>query len=172
MCLSRPFFLTPSFSSLLCLPLPPPSAHFHPFTPGTSASIQALVGYLLTFPQDPRAEEIIRSVRKAGHFIRSIQRADGSWYGSWAVCFCYGKWFNLHIHVITQVNNTMPLGLYKYVSRRHFIEVLTHVYIPPSSLSSPLRYVVRCRCPRRRHRHGTVHSLPEATTRTPRRHQR
>lgn len=28
-------------------------------------------------------------------FIRSIQRADGSWYGSWAVCFTYGCWFGM-----------------------------------------------------------------------------
>lgn len=25
----------------------------------------------------------------------SIQRADGSWYGSWGVCFTYGIWFGL-----------------------------------------------------------------------------
>lgn len=24
-------------------------------------------------------------------FIRSIQRPDGSWYGSWGVCFTYGE---------------------------------------------------------------------------------
>lgn len=23
----------------------------------------------------------------------SIQRADGSWYGNWGVCFTYGTWF-------------------------------------------------------------------------------
>ena len=28
-------------------------------------------------------------------FIRSIQRPDGSWYGSWAVCFTYGIWFGV-----------------------------------------------------------------------------
>ena len=26
-------------------------------------------------------------------FIISIQRKDGSWYGSWGVCFTYGTWF-------------------------------------------------------------------------------
>ena len=25
----------------------------------------------------------------------SIQRADGSWYGSWAICFTYGTWFGI-----------------------------------------------------------------------------
>lgn len=28
-------------------------------------------------------------------FIKSIQRPDGSWYGSWGVCFTYGTWFGL-----------------------------------------------------------------------------
>ena len=96
--LSHPFFLIPS--------LPPPPAPFRPLTPGTSASIQALVAYLLTFPQDPRAEEIVRSVRKAGHFIRSIQRADGSWYGSWAVCFCYGTCLKYTYRTRTQCDSS------------------------------------------------------------------
>ena len=28
-------------------------------------------------------------------FIRGIQRPDGSWYGSWAVCFTYACWFGV-----------------------------------------------------------------------------
>lgn len=33
--------------------------------------------------------------RVAESFIRSIQREDGSWYGSWAVCFTYACWFGV-----------------------------------------------------------------------------
>ena len=28
-------------------------------------------------------------------FMRTIQRKDGSWYGSWAVCFTYACWFGV-----------------------------------------------------------------------------
>lgn len=34
-----------------------------------------------------------RSIDAGTSFIRSIQRPDGSWLGSWAVCFCYAIWF-------------------------------------------------------------------------------
>ena len=27
--------------------------------------------------------------------MRTIQRKDGSWYGSWAVCFTYACWFGV-----------------------------------------------------------------------------
>ena len=28
-------------------------------------------------------------------FLKKIQQKDGSWYGSWAVCFTYGCWFGV-----------------------------------------------------------------------------
>lgn len=28
-------------------------------------------------------------------YVKSIQKADGSWYGNWAVCFTYATWFGL-----------------------------------------------------------------------------
>ncbi|CAM4918016.1 unnamed protein product [Rotaria socialis] len=31
--------------------------------------------------------------RRGIEFIKNSQRIDGSWYGSWAVCFTYGTWF-------------------------------------------------------------------------------
>ncbi|GLT66452.1 hypothetical protein SLA2020_388170 [Shorea laevis] len=33
--------------------------------------------------------------RKAINFIEGIQLADGSWYGSWGVCYTYGTWFGI-----------------------------------------------------------------------------
>ena len=59
------------------------------------ASMTGLSSYLSKFPNDPRCDEISNSVRRGREFIKSIQRADGSWYGSWACCFAYGCWFGL-----------------------------------------------------------------------------
>jgi cycloartenol synthase len=33
------------------------------------------------------------ALKRAEAFVRRVQRADGSWYGSWGVCFTYGTWF-------------------------------------------------------------------------------
>eukprot|EP00268_Persea_americana_P017365 TRINITY_DN18367_c0_g1_i3.p1 TRINITY_DN18367_c0_g1~~TRINITY_DN18367_c0_g1_i3.p1 ORF type:complete len:174 (+),score=28.61 TRINITY_DN18367_c0_g1_i3:664-1185(+) len=35
-------------------------------------------------------------INKAVNFIEKIQESDGSWYGSWAVCFTYGTWFGVN----------------------------------------------------------------------------
>jgi hypothetical protein len=32
-------------------------------------------------------------MQRGRDFLLSIQRLDGSWYGSWAVCFTYGTWW-------------------------------------------------------------------------------
>jgi len=61
----------------------------------TSASLTALVEFLHHFPETPRASEIKMSINRGRTFIRRIQRMDGSWYGSWACCFCYGCWFGV-----------------------------------------------------------------------------
>ncbi|CAM9367121.1 unnamed protein product, partial [Phaeothamnion confervicola] len=63
----------------------------------SSASLTALRAFRARFPgaTEPRAAEIDLAVRRGDRFIRSIQRADGSWYGSWAVCFTYGTWFGI-----------------------------------------------------------------------------
>ena len=33
--------------------------------------------------------------RRAYEWLADVQRSDGSWYGSWGVCFCYGTWFGI-----------------------------------------------------------------------------
>jgi len=58
------------------------------------ASLTALVDFAEHFP-DHRSDDIRRSIEKGRTFLRSIQRDDGSWYGSWACCFCYGIWFGI-----------------------------------------------------------------------------
>ena len=60
----------------------------------TMASMTALVEFRELFPEH-RAEEIEHAVAKGVDFIKSIQREDGSWYGSWACCFTYGCWFGI-----------------------------------------------------------------------------
>ncbi|CAM9575647.1 unnamed protein product [Chrysoparadoxa australica] len=60
----------------------------------TCASLTALVKFSQRYPNH-RAAEIARSVSRARTFIKSIQRKDGSWYGSWGVCFTYGTWFGI-----------------------------------------------------------------------------
>uniref|UniRef100_A0A448YVA5 Terpene cyclase/mutase family member n=1 Tax=Pseudo-nitzschia multistriata TaxID=183589 RepID=A0A448YVA5_9STRA len=58
------------------------------------ASLTALADFAEHFP-DHRADDIRRSIDKGRSFLKSIQRDDGSWYGSWACCFCYGIWFGI-----------------------------------------------------------------------------
>ncbi|MCF6342022.1 MAG: terpene cyclase/mutase family protein [Bacteroidales bacterium] len=60
----------------------------------SSAVMQGLKKFGQTFP-NYRKHEIKQSIQKGLHFIKSIQREDGSWYGSWGVCFTYGTWFGI-----------------------------------------------------------------------------
>lgn len=64
----------------------------------SSACITALKAFLNS--SDPevsthRTAEIIHAIHAGKEFIKSIQRSDGSWYGSWGVCFIYGTWFGI-----------------------------------------------------------------------------
>ena len=58
------------------------------------ATLTALVDFHKHYP-DHRSFEIQHAVDKGRDFLKSIQRPDGSWYGSWACCFCYGCWFGV-----------------------------------------------------------------------------
>lgn len=60
----------------------------------SSACITALKGFAKALPGH-RSAEIINAIEAGRRFIKSIQRTDGSWYGSWAVCFTYGSWFGI-----------------------------------------------------------------------------
>lgn len=60
----------------------------------TSACIQGLKKFAHYFP-DYRKEEIKKAIERGALFITKKQRSDGSFYGSWAVCFCYGTWFGV-----------------------------------------------------------------------------
>jgi squalene/oxidosqualene cyclase-like protein len=60
----------------------------------TSACVTALEHFTQRYPNH-RARDVKKSIGLARRFLRSIQRPDGSWYGSWGVCFTYGTWFGI-----------------------------------------------------------------------------
>ncbi|GAB2289843.1 CRISPR-associated protein 1 [Dionaea muscipula] len=66
----------------------------YPYVECTSAAIQALASFKKSYPGH-RREEIENCIDKAVRFIQKIQEPDGSWYGSWGVCFAYGTWFGI-----------------------------------------------------------------------------
>ncbi len=58
----------------------------------TSACVQALGAWRRSRGGDPR---IARAIARGADFLRRAQRPDGSWEGSWGVCFSYGTWFGV-----------------------------------------------------------------------------
>nr|WQY91015.1 OSC6 [Euphorbia humifusa] len=66
----------------------------YPYVECTSAAVQALTSFRKLHPEH-RRDEIESCIEKAIKFIEKIQAADGSWYGSWGVCFTYGTWFGV-----------------------------------------------------------------------------
>lgn len=64
------------------------------YTELTSSSVQALAHFQRTFPQH-RSAEVSKAIAAGVEYVRAQQRDDGSWYGSWAVCFTYGCWFGV-----------------------------------------------------------------------------
>jgi lanosterol synthase len=60
----------------------------------TTACITALAMFRKQFP-DYRSAEIQSFLDGALAYIRKSQRADGSWYGSWGICFTYAGMFAL-----------------------------------------------------------------------------
>jgi len=60
----------------------------------SAASMAALKDFTHALPQY-RQQEIKLAIERGVGFIKSIQRKDGSWYGSWGNCFTYGTWFGI-----------------------------------------------------------------------------
>lgn len=60
----------------------------------TTAVVTALSLFSKIYP-DYRAQEIRDVTRHALQYIRNAQREDGSWYGSWGICFTYAGMFAL-----------------------------------------------------------------------------
>ncbi|KAI7989553.1 Cycloartenol Synthase [Camellia lanceoleosa] len=66
----------------------------YPYVECTSAAIQALTSFKKLYPGH-RREDIENCIERATIFIEKIQAPNGSWYGSWGVCFTYGAWFGI-----------------------------------------------------------------------------
>ncbi|KAK3121299.1 hypothetical protein QOZ80_8BG0650330 [Eleusine coracana subsp. coracana] len=64
----------------------------HQYVECTSSVIQALVLFREKYPGH-RKDEIDKCIRRATEFIEKLQNDDGSWFGSWGICFTYGTWF-------------------------------------------------------------------------------
>lgn len=60
----------------------------------TTAVVTALSLFHRLYPNH-RADEISETTDRAIDYIRTAQRSDGSWYGSWAICFTYAGMFAL-----------------------------------------------------------------------------
>jgi len=58
------------------------------------AALTALADFREMYPLH-RSDDIQQSIDNGRDFLKSIQRDDGSWYGSWACCFTYGVWFGV-----------------------------------------------------------------------------
>ncbi|KAJ1656846.1 Lanosterol synthase (Oxidosqualene--lanosterol cyclase) [Dispira simplex] len=60
----------------------------------TSSVVLSLRKFTEHYP-DYRGDEIERCIQKAIQYIFADQRSDGSWFGSWGVCFTYASMFSL-----------------------------------------------------------------------------
>ncbi|KAG6024495.1 hypothetical protein E4U19_003219 [Claviceps sp. Clav32 group G5] len=60
----------------------------------TTACVTALSLFQKYWPQY-RTKEISLFIKRATNWIKSNQRIDGSWYGSWGICFTYATMFAL-----------------------------------------------------------------------------
>ena len=63
------------------------------YTECSSATMQGLKEF--TKNHDYRKADIERALARGTEFIKNKQWDDGSWYGCWGVCFCYGTWFGI-----------------------------------------------------------------------------
>jgi squalene/oxidosqualene cyclase-like protein len=73
----------------------------------SSACITALKSFSKLVP-DYRSKEVLNAIQAGRKFLKSIQRNDGSWYGSWGVCFTYGTWFGIEGLITAGEDTTSP----------------------------------------------------------------
>ncbi|TPX32405.1 hypothetical protein SmJEL517_g04428 [Synchytrium microbalum] len=60
----------------------------------TTACVLSLTTFRKHYP-NYRSKDIEKVVKRAIKYIKNAQRPDGSWYGSWGVCFTYATWFGI-----------------------------------------------------------------------------
>lgn len=59
----------------------------------SSSALCGLGEFRRQYPHHERNTVIDASIERGIAYIESMQREDGSWYGSWGVCFLYAAWF-------------------------------------------------------------------------------
>jgi squalene/oxidosqualene cyclase-like protein len=70
----------------------------HSYPECTAASLHSLALWRRRLPagSDGRLQRKVEAaIRRGERFLRKSQHADGSWEGSWGVCFTYGTWFGV-----------------------------------------------------------------------------
>lgn len=70
----------------------------HSYTECTAACLASLALWRRRFAVESDhglGPSIEAALRRGERFLRKSQRADGSWEGSWGVCFTYGTWFGV-----------------------------------------------------------------------------
>lgn len=88
-----------------------PSETFHgimvdyPYVECTSACIQALTQFRKRY-ELYRVEEIQQALCNGIEYVKQVQKPDGSWKGSWAVCFTYATWFGVEALVAMGQGNS------------------------------------------------------------------
>nr|GMC58450.1 cycloartenol synthase 2-like isoform X2 [Ipomoea batatas] len=65
--------------------------------PCVECTTSAIIGlkYFRKLHPGYRRKEIEACINKALTFLLTIQLPDGSWYGTWGVCYTYGTWFGI-----------------------------------------------------------------------------
>ncbi|MDB4990610.1 MAG: squalene--hopene cyclase [Myxococcaceae bacterium] len=66
----------------------------YPYVECSASAMLGLSHYRRVFPGD-RAAEIERALERGRDYLFSRQREDGSFEGSWGICFTYGTWFGI-----------------------------------------------------------------------------
>ncbi len=64
--------------------------------PECTASVVAALQKLRPRAAPELQPRIVSALRGARRYLLKTQRVDGSWYGSWGICFTYGTWFGVH----------------------------------------------------------------------------
>lgn len=82
----------------------------YPYVECTAASIQALRRFQEAFPGECDSA-IDAAVERGKQYLLGQQRADGSFEGSWGICFTYGTWFGIEGLVAAGVSQSAePIG--------------------------------------------------------------
>ncbi|WRT67730.1 uncharacterized protein IL334_004702 [Kwoniella shivajii] len=63
--------------------------------PECTTSVLSALKHFSRLDPTYRPEDIQRTVSKAIEYLHDVQRPDGSWYGSWGICFTYATMFAL-----------------------------------------------------------------------------